>query len=174
MHGDPHGVELCVAMLIGAPTGSRRQGSRLSLALGTLPIHRLQGAVYRYAPQTPEPLRCERPQPPARCGLYRRLIRWSWHAPLPYLRCEADGSTHQIRGDYAWQRVALMCTTIITQWVFLVALANLGRDRPCKQPKGQALFFLVDHGHPEMLAALGAEEVRDILKGTMLEAFVGI
>ena len=65
-----------------------------------------------------------------------------------------------------------MCTTIITQWVFLVALANLGRDRPCKQPKGQALFFLVDDGYPEMLAALGAEEVRDIREGTMLEAFV--
>ena len=56
----------------------------------------------------------------------------------------------------------------------LVALADLGRHRPCKQPKGQALFFLVDHGHPEMLSALRAEELRDILKGTMLEAFVGV
>ena len=168
MHGGPHGVELCVAMLIGAPTGSRRQGSSLSLAIGALHIHRLRIGACRYAPQTPAPLRCERPQPPARCGLYRRLLRWSWHAPLPYLRCEADGSTHQIRGDYAGQRVALMCTTIITQWVFLVALANLGRDRPCKQPKGQALFFLVDHGHPEMLPAVGAEELWEMLEGMML------
>jgi hypothetical protein len=56
----------------------------------------------------------------------------------------------------------------------LVTLADLGRDRPCKQPKGQALFFLVDHGHPEMLSALGAEELGDILEGTMLEAFVGV
>src|SRR5262249_36155979 len=34
MHGGPHGVELFIAMPIGAPTGSRRQGSSLSLALG--------------------------------------------------------------------------------------------------------------------------------------------
>jgi len=56
----------------------------------------------------------------------------------------------------------------------LVTLADLCRDRPCKQPKGQALFFLVDDGYPEMLSALGAEEVRDIREGTMLEAFVGV
>jgi hypothetical protein len=67
-----------------------------------------------------------------------------------------------------------MCTTITARWVMLVALADFGRDRPCKQPKGQALFFLVDHGHPEMLSALGAEKWRDILEGTMLEAFVGV
>ena len=57
---------------------------------------------------------------------------------------------------------------------FLVALADLCRDRTCKQPKGQSLFFLVDHGNPEMLSALGAEELRDIREGTMLEAFVGV
>ena len=57
---------------------------------------------------------------------------------------------------------------------FFVAFADLCRDRPCKQPKGQALFFLVDHGHPELLSALGAEELRDILEGTMLEACVGV
>jgi hypothetical protein len=49
-----------------------------------------------------------------------------------------------------------------------VTLADLDRDRPCKQPKGQALFFLVDHGHPEMLPAVGAEEVWEILEGTIL------
>jgi len=48
--------------------------------------------------------RCQ-PQPPARCCLYRRLVRWSWHAPLPHLRCKADGSTHHTRGDHAGQRV---------------------------------------------------------------------
>jgi hypothetical protein len=49
-----------------------------------------------------------------------------------------------------------------------VALADLCRDSTCKKPKGQAVFFLVDHGHPEMLPALGAEEVWDMLEGTML------
>jgi hypothetical protein len=36
------------------------------------------------------------------------------------------------------------------------------------------LFFLVDDGYPEMLSALGAEEGRDILESTRLEAFVGL
>jgi hypothetical protein len=44
--------------------------------------------------------------------------RWSWHAPLPHLRCKADGSTHHTRGDHAGQRVASMCTTITVQWIF--------------------------------------------------------
>jgi hypothetical protein len=54
----------------------------------------------------------------------------------------------------------------------LVALADFGRDRPCKQPKGQALFFLVDHGHPEMLSALGADwyENRCVPQVTQLTA----
>src|SRR4029453_3721271 len=54
------------------------------------------------------------------------------------------------------------------------ALADLGRNRPCKQPKGQALFFLVDDGYPEMLSALGAEEGRDLFERTILEPYVGI
>ena len=47
-------------------------------------------------------------------------------------------------------------------------LADLCCDRTCKQPKGQSLFFLVDHGNPEMLPAVGAEEVGEMLEGTML------
>src|SRR5215471_12292895 len=139
MHGGPHRVALCGDMPIGAPTGSRRQGSSLSLAIGAMHIYRLRVAACRYAPQAPEPLRCESPQPPAQCCLYNLLVRWSWHAPLPHLRCKADGSTHHTRGDHAGQRVASLCTTITARWVFLVALADLGRNRPCKQPKGQAL-----------------------------------
>ena len=64
--------------------------------------------------------------------------------------------------------LASLCTTITARWVFLVALADLCRDRTCKKPKGQSLFFLVYHGNPEMLPALGAEELRDMLEGTML------
>jgi len=54
------------------------------------------------------------------------------------------------------------------------ALADLGRDCTRKQPKGQAVFFLVDHGHPEMLPAGGAEELGAILEGTMLSSFVSV
>jgi len=49
-----------------------------------------------------------------------------------------------------------------------VALVDLCRDRPCKQPKGQPLFFLVYHGNPEMLPAVGAEELREMLEGTLV------
>ncbi len=70
--------------------------------------------------------------------------------------------------------VASLCTTITARWVFLVALADLCRDRTCKKPKGQSLFFLVDHGNPEMLPAVGTEEVREMLEGTMLQSFVGV
>jgi hypothetical protein len=61
-----------------------------------------------------------------------------------------------------------MDTTITARAVFLVAFANLGRDRTCKKPKGQPLFFLVYNGYPEMLPTLGTEEVRDMLEGAML------
>jgi hypothetical protein len=67
-----------------------------------------------------------------------------------------------------------MSTTITIRAVFLVTLADRRRHRPCKQPKGQALFFLIDNGYPEMLSAVGAEELRDILEGTMLDACVGV
>ena len=63
---------------------------------------------------------------------------------------------------------------ITARWVFCVALADLGRDRTCKKPKGQSLFFLVEHGHPEMLPALEAEEVREMLERTMLQSCVGV
>src|SRR5713226_7795467 len=43
-------------------------------------------------------------------------LRWSWHAPLPHLRCKADVSTSHTRGDHAGQRVASMCTTITARW----------------------------------------------------------
>jgi len=49
-----------------------------------------------------------------------------------------------------------------------VALADLCRNRTCKKPKGQSLFFLVYHGYPEMLPTFGAEELRDMPEGTML------
>ena len=52
--------------------------------------------------------------------------------------------------------------------VLLVAFADFGRDRTCKKPKGQSLFFLVEHGYPEMLPTLGAEELRNLLEDTML------
>jgi hypothetical protein len=60
------------------------------------------------------------------------------------------------------------------QWIFgndrslLVAFADLGGDRPCKKPKGQALFFLVDNRYPEVLPTVGAEELWEMLEGTML------
>jgi hypothetical protein len=63
---------------------------------------------------------------------------------------------------------------ITARWVFLVALADLGRDRTCKKPKGQSLFFLVDNGYPEMLPAVEAEEVREMLERTMLQSCVGV
>jgi hypothetical protein len=49
-----------------------------------------------------------------------------------------------------------------------VALVDLCRDSPCKQPKGQPLFFPVYNWNPEMLPAVGAEELREMLEGTML------
>ena len=49
-----------------------------------------------------------------------------------------------------------------------MAFADLCRDSPCKKPKGQSLFFLVEHGYPEMLPTVGAEELREMLEGTML------
>jgi hypothetical protein len=61
-----------------------------------------------------------------------------------------------------------MCTTVTARSVFLVALADLGRDSTCKKPKGQSLFFLVYNGYPEMLLTVGAEELRDTLEGTVL------
>ena len=64
--------------------------------------------------------------------------------------------------------VASMGPTITARAVFLVAFAHLGRDRTCKKPKGQSLFFLINHGCPEMLPTLGAEELREMLEGTML------
>jgi hypothetical protein len=64
--------------------------------------------------------------------------------------------------------VASMGTTITARSVLLVAFADLGRDRTCKKPKGQSLFFLVENGYPEMLPTLGAEELRDMVEGTML------
>ena len=67
-----------------------------------------------------------------------------------------------------WMMVASMGTTITARSVLLVAFADLCRDRTCKKPKGQSLFFLVDNGYPEMLPTLGAEELRDMLEGTML------
>jgi hypothetical protein len=36
------------------------------------------------------------------------------------------------------------------------------------------VFFLVDHGHPEMLPAVGAEELWEMLEGMMLSSFVGV
>ena len=48
------------------------------------------------------------------------------------------------------------------------ALADLCCDCTCKQPRGQALFFLVEHGHPEMLPAVRAEELWEMLEGTIL------
>jgi len=47
-------------------------------------------------------------------------------------------------------------------------LADLCRNRTGKQPKGQSVFFLVDHGHPEMLPAVKAEELWEMREGTML------
>jgi len=64
--------------------------------------------------------------------------------------------------------VAVMGAPITARSVFLVAFADLCRDSTCKKPKGQALFFLVYHGYPEMLPTLGANELRDMLEGTML------
>jgi hypothetical protein len=64
--------------------------------------------------------------------------------------------------------VASMGTTITARSVLLVAFAELCCDCTCKKPKGQALFFLVDNGYPEMLPTLGAEKLRDMLEGTML------
>ena len=61
-----------------------------------------------------------------------------------------------------------MDTTITARAVFLVAFAHLCRDSTCKKPKGQSLFFLVENGYPEMLPTLGAEELREMLEGTML------
>jgi hypothetical protein len=52
--------------------------------------------------------------------------------------------------------------------VRLVAFADLCCDRTGKKPKGQSLFSPVDNRYPEMLPALGAEELRDMLEGTML------
>jgi hypothetical protein len=80
----------------------------------------------------------------------------------------ADVSTHHARGNQPWMMVASMDTTITARSVFLVAFADLGRDRTCKEPKGQSLFFLVENGYPEMLPTLGAEELRDMLEDTML------
>ena len=64
--------------------------------------------------------------------------------------------------------MASMDTIITARSVLLVAFADLGRDRTGKKPKGQSLFFLVENGYPEMLPALGAEELREMLEGTML------
>ena len=64
--------------------------------------------------------------------------------------------------------LASLYTTIKARWVFLVALTDLFRDSTFKKPKGQSLFFLVYNGNLEMLPALGAEELRDMLEGTML------
>ena len=61
-----------------------------------------------------------------------------------------------------------MGTTITDGAVFLAVFADLCDDSPCKKPKGQSLFFLVDHGYPEMFPTVGAEELRDMLEGTML------
>jgi len=85
-------------------------------------------------------------------------------------RLEAHTTPEETTQGREWHR----CAQLSPPGGFFVVLADLGRDRPCKQPKGQALFFLVYHGYPEMLSALGAEEVRDIREGTMLEAFVGV
>lgn len=82
--------------------------------------------------------------------------------PASELR-KAHGSTYHSRGDQPEKMGASLYSG-----VFLVALADLCRDSPCKKPKGQALFFLVYHGHPEMLPAVGAEEWRDMLEGPML------
>jgi len=92
----------------------------------------------------------------------KRLVRFLEYYPSSAL------DSHRSREDPPWQMVASRWTTSKASGVLLVALANLGRDRSCKQPKGQALFFLVDYGHPEMLSALGAEKLRDVLEGTML------
>ena len=81
---------------------------------------------------------------------------------------KADGSMHHSRGDPPWQMVASMWTTSKASGVFLGALADLCRNRTGKQPKGQSVFFLVDHGHPEMLPAVKAEELREMREGTML------
>ena len=64
--------------------------------------------------------------------------------------------------------VASMDTTITARLVFLIAFADLCRDSTRKKPKGQSLFFLIYHGYPEMLSTLGAEELREMLEGTML------
>ena len=61
-----------------------------------------------------------------------------------------------------------MDTTITARSVLLVAFADLSRDSTGKEPKGQALFFLVENGYPEMLPTLGAEELREMLEDTML------
>jgi hypothetical protein len=83
--------------------------------------------------------------------------RWSWWF-----------STHHARGDPPGMLVASMGPTITARTGFLVAFADLCRDRTCKKPKGQSLFFLVDHGYPEMLPTVGAEKLREMLEGTML------
>ena len=36
------------------------------------------------------------------------------------------------------------------------------------------MFFLVDHRNPEILPAVGAEELWEILEGIMLQSFVGV
>jgi hypothetical protein len=81
---------------------------------------------------------------------------------------KAHGSTPHSRGDQPEKMVASLCTTSTARGVLLVALADLRRDSPCKKSKGQALFFLEYHGHPEMLPALGAEELREMLEDSML------
>ena len=64
--------------------------------------------------------------------------------------------------------MASMGTTITARSAFLAAFTDRCRDSPYKEPKSQPLFFLVYNGYPEMLPALGAEELRDMLEGTML------
>ena len=59
-------------------------------------------------------------------------------------------------------------TSSASRWSLQVALVDLCRDRPDKQPKGQPLFFLVYHWNPEMLPAVGAEELREMLECTMV------
>ena len=64
--------------------------------------------------------------------------------------------------------LARIARGLVDRSVLLVAFADFGRDRTCKEPKGQSLFFLVENGYPDMLATVGAEELRDMLEDTML------